>query len=103
MKRLSIELTPDGQNHTLVVHYDASGRPCGGGRTTWLSAFRGFALKLNPTIDDILRQPFNEMETIKDALDRQFDYLNYPLAYKFFKDQVIVGLKSRRTWLMNKI
>jgi len=77
MKRLTIEFTPDGQNRTHVMHYDASRRPCGGGRTTWLLGLKGFALKLNPTIDDILRQPFNEMEAIKDALDQQFDYLNY--------------------------
>jgi hypothetical protein len=103
MKRLTIAFTHDGQNRTPVVHYDASKRPCGGGRTTWLSALKGFALKLNPTIDDILRQPFNEMEAIKDALDQQFDYLNYPLAYKFFKDQVIIVLKIRHMWLKNKI
>ncbi len=93
MKRLGIELALDGQNRTHVVHYDALGRPCGGNRTTWLSALRSSTLKLNLAIDDIWRQPFNEMEAIKDALDQQFDYLNYPLAYKFFKDHVVVVLK----------
>jgi len=43
------------------------------------------------------------MEVIKDALDQQFDYLNYPLAYKLFKDQVAILLKSRCGWLKKKI
>jgi hypothetical protein len=43
------------------------------------------------------------MEIIKDALDQQFDYLNYLLVYKFVKDQVVIVLKSRLGWLKKKI
>lgn len=103
MKRLGIKLAHDGQNPTLIVHCDASRRPCGGGRIAQLLVLRSYALKLNHAIDDIRRQPLDEMEVIKDALDQQFDYLNYPLAYKLFKDQVAILLKSRCGWLKKKI
>jgi hypothetical protein len=84
MKRLGIELTSKGQIPTHVVHCDAFGTPCSGGRIVWLSTLKGYALKLNPTIDDIQRQPSDEMKAIEGALDQQFDYLL--LVYKFVKD-----------------
>jgi hypothetical protein len=43
------------------------------------------------------------MEVIKDALDQQFDYLNYLLTYKFVKDKVVIVFKSRLGWLKKKI
>jgi hypothetical protein len=43
------------------------------------------------------------MEVIKYALDQQIDDLNYLLAYKFVKDQVVIVLKSRLGWLKKKI
>jgi hypothetical protein len=58
MKRLGIELFLEGQQVVPIVHYNVDGRPCGVGKSTWLSTFQGYALKLNPTIDDICRQPF---------------------------------------------
>jgi hypothetical protein len=57
MKRLGIELTFEGQNPMHVLCCDASGRSCGGGRIVWLSTLTSYALKLNPTIDDIQRHP----------------------------------------------
>jgi hypothetical protein len=103
MKRLGIELVTLGSKVVPTMHCNADGRPVGGGRTSWLTAFRGYALKLNPAIDDIRRQPIEEMEAIKDALDQQFEYLNYPLAYKHVKDQVAIVLKGRRGYLRKKI
>jgi hypothetical protein len=35
------------------------------------------------------------MEAIKQALEQQFEYPNNPLAYKHFKDQVAIVMKSR--------
>ncbi len=35
------------------------------------------------------------MEVIKQALEQQFEYPNYPLAYKHVKDQVAIVMKSR--------
>jgi hypothetical protein len=55
LKRLRIKLTPKGQIPTPIVHCDASRIPHGGGRTTWLSTLKGYALKLSPAIDDIQR------------------------------------------------
>ncbi len=43
------------------------------------------------------------MEVLKDVLDQQIDDLNYLLAYKFVKDQVVIVLKSRLGWLKKKI
>jgi hypothetical protein len=86
MKRLGIELFLEGQQVVPIVHYNVDGRPCGVGKSTWLSTFQGYALKLNPTIDDICRQPIEEMEVIKVALEGQFYYLDYPLAYKYVKN-----------------
>jgi len=45
-----------------------------------LLAFQGYALKLNLTIDDICRQPADQMEAIIVELEAQFDYLDHPLA-----------------------
>jgi len=35
------------------------------------------------------------MEVIKQALEQQFEYPNYPLTYKHVKDQVAIVMKSR--------
>jgi hypothetical protein len=48
--------------------------------------FKGYAMKLNLVINDIRRYMVEKMEAIKDALDSQLDYLNYPLVYKCVKD-----------------
>jgi hypothetical protein len=53
MKRLGIELAILGFEAVLVMHCNADGRHVGGGRTSWLTAFQGYALKFNPIIDDI--------------------------------------------------
>jgi hypothetical protein len=60
-------------------------------------------LKLNPTIDDIQRQPTEEMEAVKEALEQSFEYLNHLLAYKYVKDQVAIALKTMRGALKKKI
>ncbi len=52
-----------------LVHYNADGRLVGGGRTSWLTTLRGYALKISLVIDDIKRQPTKEMEAIKEALE----------------------------------
>jgi hypothetical protein len=66
MKRLGIELVTLGSKVVPIMHCNADGRPVGGGRTSSLTAFQGYALKLNPAI---CGQPIEEMEAIKDALD----------------------------------
>jgi len=38
------------------------------------------------------------MEAIKDALDRQFEYLNHLLKYKCVKDQIAIVLKNTCGW-----
>jgi hypothetical protein len=54
MKRLRIEVaTYQGKDVTPVVHCSPKGRLVGGGRNSWLTTFQGYAIKLNPTIDDI--------------------------------------------------
>jgi hypothetical protein len=53
-----------------VVHYNPKGKLMGGRRNNWLI-----------------------------ALDMTFEYLDHPLANKWVKDQVVVVLKSRRTYL----
>jgi 3-methyladenine DNA glycosylase/8-oxoguanine DNA glycosylase len=55
-------------------------------------------LKLNRAIDNSHRQPTEELEAIKEALEMGFEYLDHPLAYKYIKDQVDVVLKSRHGW-----
>jgi hypothetical protein len=47
-------------------------------------------------INDIKRQPAEELEAIKQALEMAFEYLDYPPTYKFVKDQVVIVMKSRR-------
>jgi hypothetical protein len=103
MKRLGIKLALESQYVILVVHCNAMGSPCGGGHSNWLIALRGYALKFNPTIDDIPKQPLEEINAIKDALDWQFEYLNHPLNYKSVKKQVAIMLKIRRRFLKKKI
>lgn len=68
------------------MHHNASRRSCNGLRTAWLIMFKGYAMKLNLVINDIRRYMVEKMEAIKDALDSQLDYLNYPLVYKCVKD-----------------
>jgi hypothetical protein len=53
MKRLGIELTLEGQQVVPIMHYNVDGRPCGVGKSMWLSTFQGYALQLNLAIDDI--------------------------------------------------
>jgi hypothetical protein len=52
-------------------------------------------LKFNPTIDDIWQQLAEELDAIKEALDVSFEYIDFPLGYKYVKGQVVVVLKSR--------
>jgi hypothetical protein len=52
-------------------------------------------LKLNPTINDIKRQPVEELKAIKQTLEMAFEYLDYPPRYKFVKYQVAIVMKSR--------
>jgi hypothetical protein len=47
-------------------------------------------LKLNPTIDDIQKQLVEELEAIREALEMGFEYLDHPLSYRQFKDQVAI-------------
>jgi hypothetical protein len=75
----------------------------GGVRNNWLTTLQGYATKLNPGIDDICRQPIEELEAIKEALDMTFEYLDHPLAYKCVKDKVVVVLKSRQAYLKKHI
>ncbi len=81
------------------MHCNLKGKPISGGRVSWLTALQGYALKPNPTIDNICKQPIEKLEAIKKALEMGFEYLDHPLAYKYVKDQVVVVLKSRRKWL----
>ncbi len=66
MKRLRIELATLGSKVVLVMHCNANSRHVGDGMTSQLTTFQGYAFKLNPTIDDIHRQPIEEMDVIKD-------------------------------------
>jgi hypothetical protein len=85
-----------GKNVVPIVHYNPEGRLVGGGMHSWLIALRSYALKLNMAINDIKRQPAEELEAIKQALEMAFEYLDYPPTYKFVKDQVVIVMKSRR-------
>jgi hypothetical protein len=54
MQWLGIEVANhNGKNAIHVVHCTTNGKPYGGGRNSWVNAFQGYALKLNPIIDDI--------------------------------------------------
>jgi hypothetical protein len=53
MKRLWIEIILEGKEVIPLGHYNADGRLVGGGRTSWLTTLRGYALKINLVIDDI--------------------------------------------------
>ncbi len=68
------------------MHCNASRRSCNDRRIVWLIILNGYVVKLNLVIDDIKRYMVEKMEAIKDALDSQSDYLNYPLVYKCVKD-----------------
>ncbi len=92
----------NGKNVTPIVHCNMKGRLVGGGMHSWLIAFRGYAFKLNPTINDIKKQLVEELEAIKQALEMAFEYLDYPPTYKFVKDQVAIVTKSRQRWLEKK-
>lgn len=103
MKRLGIKTFElHGKDLKPIVHYNLEGKPIGGGKINWLIALWGYALKLNPAIDDIHRQPTEELEVRKKALEMGFEYLDHPLAYKYIKNQVAIVLKSRHGWLKNK-
>jgi hypothetical protein len=63
MKRLGIEIIVlHGKDVKPVVHCNPEGRLIGGGKVNWLTALQGYALKLNLAIDDINRQPIEELE-----------------------------------------
>lgn len=54
MKRLRIKVaTYQGKHVTLVVYCGPKGKLVGGGRNSWLTTLLGYALKLNPAINDI--------------------------------------------------
>ncbi len=104
MNMLRIEMVELlGKDVKRIVHSNMSRRPIGGGKCTWLTTLRRYALKLNLTIDDIWWQLSKELEAIKEALDVGFEYIDFLFGYKHVKDQVIVVLKSRRGWLKKKI
>jgi len=46
-------------------------------------------------LSDIWQQPAKELDAIKKALDVGFEYIDFPLGYKYVKGQVVVVLKSR--------
>ncbi|CAM6027845.1 unnamed protein product [Sphagnum balticum] len=79
----------------LVMHCNVQRSPMGGGRNNWLLTLRSYALKFNPTIDDIHKQSLKEFEAIEEALETGFEYLFHPLGYKHVKDQMVVVLKGR--------
>jgi hypothetical protein len=60
-------------------------------------------LKFNPAIDDIQRQPIEKLDAIKEALDVSSEFIDFSVGYKYVKDQVVVVLKSRHSWLKKKI
>jgi hypothetical protein len=68
-----------------------------------VTAFGGYALKLNPIIDDIWSQPLNKLEEIKEELEMSFEYLDQSLAFKCVKDQVAIVLKGRQGSLKKRI
>jgi hypothetical protein len=54
MNRLGIEMAElHGKDVKPIVHFNPLGRPIGGGKCTWLTTLRGYALKFNPAIEDI--------------------------------------------------
>ncbi len=96
MKRFGIEAFElRGKDLKPVVHCNPEGRLISGGKVNWLIKFQSYALKLNPTIDDIHKQITKELEAIKEALEMGFEYLDHPFVYKYVKDQVVIFLKSR--------
>ncbi len=87
MKRLGIEIVVlRGKDVKLVVHYNLEGKLVGGGRVSWLTALQSYALKLHPAINNICKEPIEKFEAIKEALEKGFEYLDHPLAYKYVKD-----------------
>ncbi len=70
MERLGIELVLKGQDSICIMHCNAQSKPCGDGKVHWLTIVRGYPLKLNPTINNVQKQPLEKMEVFKDALDR---------------------------------
>ncbi len=104
MKRLGIKIVEKiCINVILVVECNIKAKPVGGCKSKWLSQLRRYAMKLNPTIDDIRKQPTKELKCIKEALEATFHYVDHPLVYKHVKDQVVVVLKHRRTYLKKKM
>ncbi len=103
MKRLGVEVADQVKDGIHVVHCTSNGRPCGGDKTMWLIVLQGYALKLNLALDDIPRQPIEEMEAVQEALEQSFEYLNHLLAYKYVKYQIAIVLKPRWGALKKKI
>jgi len=96
MKRFGIETFElCGKDLKLVVHCNPEGRLVSGGKVSWLTEFQSYALKLNPTINDIHKQITKELEAIKEALEMGFEYLDHPFVYRYVKDQMVIFLKSR--------
>jgi hypothetical protein len=97
MKRLGIEVVElRGNDVKLIMHCNSKGKLVCGHRNSWCITLRRYALNLNyPTIDDIRKQPLEEFEAIKEALKLRFEYLDYPLAFKHVKDQLVVSCFER--------
>jgi hypothetical protein len=60
-------------------------------------------MKLNLAIDDIRKQPTPKLLCIKEALEAGFHYVDHPLVYKHVKDQVVIILKHKQTYLKKKM
>jgi hypothetical protein len=62
MRRLGIKVASlHGKDVRLVVHCNLDGKPMGGGMNNWLTTLKGYTLKLSPVIDEIQKQPIQEL------------------------------------------
>jgi hypothetical protein len=86
MKRLGIIIVEkNGTNVIPVVKCNVEGKLVGGGMSKWLSQLQGYAMKLNPIIDDTRKQPTKELNCIKEALETWFHMLTIHLSIFLFQ------------------
>jgi hypothetical protein len=78
----------------FFVTCDSVGKQKAPHRNIWINMVRGYCCVLDPSINNVNAQPHILMNTMKNRLEENWEYVGYDLSYYEFKAQVNVYLKN---------
>jgi hypothetical protein len=84
------------------VFVDSEGQPYGLGMTTWNADLNKLMRGLDPSYNDIRKQPYNKMETLHERLDESFEY-SARLKKRWLRKKIGDKLKAYRFKVMEMI